>query len=167
MRVLVAAASKHGSTLEIARAIAQTLTDRELSTRSARIEEVQSVEAYDAVVLGSAIYYGQWLAVAQHFVSSHAQTLISRPVWLFSSGPLGDPDHLLPEGHSADVTAMRNMTRPVEHRTFAGKLEKAKLSFEERAVAAALGAPDGDFRDWSAIDAFAGSIADQLLAGPA
>jgi menaquinone-dependent protoporphyrinogen oxidase len=167
VRVLVAAATKHGATIEIARAIAQTLVARGLQAQAVRIEDAHEVESYGAVVLGSGVYYGRWLEPAEQFVSRHAQTLIGRPVWLFSSGPLGDPDHLLPEGHTADVTAVRNMTRPVEHRTFAGKLEKAKLSFTEQAVAAALGAPDGDFRNWSAIEAFASSIAAQLLTGPA
>ncbi|MGZ4274695.1 MAG: flavodoxin domain-containing protein [Solirubrobacteraceae bacterium] len=166
MRVLVTAASKHGATTEIAQAIAQTLSRRGLQAQATRIEAAPDIERYGAVVLGSAVYYGHWLRPAEEFVAQHAQTLIGRPVWLFSSGPLGDPDHLLPEGHTADIIAVRNMTRPVEHRTFAGKLEKARLSFSEKAVAAALGAPDGDFRNWSAIEAFASSIAEQLLAGP-
>lgn len=166
MRVLVTAASKHGATTEIARAIARTLARHGLQAQATRIEDAPDVEPYGAVVLGSAVYNGRWLEPAEQFVSQHAQTLIGRPVWLFSSGPLGDPDHLLPEGHTADIMAVRSMTRPVEHRTFAGKLEKAKLSFSEQAVAAALGAPDGDFRNWSAIEAFASSIAEQLLAEP-
>jgi menaquinone-dependent protoporphyrinogen oxidase len=167
VRVLVTAASRHGATIEIARAIARTLVARGLPVLVERIEEVHDVEAYDAVVLGSGVYYGRWLEAAEQFATRHAQTLVGRLVWLFSSGPLGDPDHLLPEGHTADITAVRNMTRPVEHRTFAGKLEKARLSFGERAAAAALGAPDGDFRNWSAIEAFASSIADELQGRPA
>ena len=166
MRVPVTSASKHGATTEIAQAIARTLGRRGLQAHSAPMETAPDIEPYGAVVLGSAVYYGHWLKPAEEFVTQHAQTLIGRPVWLFSSGPLGDPDHRLPEGHTADITAVRNMTRPVEHRTFAGKLEKARLSFSEKAVASALGAPDGDFRNCPAIEAFASSIAEQLLAGP-
>jgi menaquinone-dependent protoporphyrinogen oxidase len=152
----------HGATFEIAQAIGRVLARRGLSVEVERLENVHSVDAFSVVVLGSAIYYGQWLESAKELVHDQSFALQARPVWLFSSGPLGEHGYELLEGQTADVTAMRNMTRCVEHRTFAGKLDTAQLSFSEKAVATAFHAPEGDFRDWAAVETFATDIAGQL-----
>ena len=91
MRVLVASATRHGATAEIAEAIAATLKDRGLKVELRRVEEVADMSGYDAVVLGSAVYIGKWLEPARQFAVDHAAELAMRPTWLFSSGPLGDP----------------------------------------------------------------------------
>jgi menaquinone-dependent protoporphyrinogen oxidase len=83
-------------------------------------------------------------------------------VWLFSSGPLGPPDHLIPAGESADVRVLLRLSHAVGHRTFAGRLEMGQLDFAERAVARAIHAPEGDCRDWESIDRFAAEIAQGL-----
>ena len=95
-------------------------------------------------------------------VSEHTAELSAVPVWLFSSGPLGPPDHLIPARESADAEQMRKLVRARGHRVFAGRLERASLGFAERAAAKAVHAPEGDCRDWDAIDAFAGELASQL-----
>lgn len=82
--------------------------------------------------------------------------------WLFSSGPLGPPDHLIPEGEPADAEPLSELVRARGHRVFAGRLERASLGLAERAAAKVVHAPEGDCRDWDAIDAFAGEIASQL-----
>jgi menaquinone-dependent protoporphyrinogen oxidase len=161
-KVLVTAASRHGATLGIAETIARGLQQRGLDARSARAEEVQAVDGNDAIVLGSAVYYGHWLEAANKLAEDHAAALAERPVWLFSSGPLGEPGHQLRECDAIDVAALIEATNAVEHRTFAGKLDKAQLPFREKAVAVALRAPEGDFRDWGAVDAFAAEIAQRL-----
>jgi menaquinone-dependent protoporphyrinogen oxidase len=163
VRVLVAAASRHGSTLEIAQAIGRTLSARGLDVLTLPAEEVDAVDGFDAAVLGSAVYYGHWLEPARDLAEAHAAALAGRPVWLFSSGPLGDPDHRLPPDDALDVSAQAEAVLPVEHRIFAGKLDRQALAFREKAMVAALKAPVGDFRDWEAIEAFAHSIADRLL----
>jgi menaquinone-dependent protoporphyrinogen oxidase len=101
---------------------------------------------------------------SSQFAEHNARTLAAIPVWLFSSGPLGPPAHLVPEGDPADVTELVKLTGALEHRVFAGRLERERLGFAERAVAKAVHAPEGDCRDWSAIDGFAGEIAAQLAA---
>jgi menaquinone-dependent protoporphyrinogen oxidase len=163
VRVLVAAASRHGSTLEIAQAIERTLSARGLEVLTLRAEDVATVDGFDAAVLGSAIYYGHWLEPSRDLVEAHAAALADRPAWLFSSGPLGDPDHRLPPDDALDVSAQIEAVQPVEHRIFAGKLDRKALAFREKAMVTALKAPVGDFRDWEAIEAFAQSIADCLL----
>jgi menaquinone-dependent protoporphyrinogen oxidase len=88
MRVLVTAASRHGATAEIAQAIGDALCGRGLDVTVMPVEDVSTVEPYGAVVLGSAVYAGHWLRPASAFVATHTRALASRPVWLFSSGPV-------------------------------------------------------------------------------
>lgn len=160
MRVLVTVASRHQATQEIAEAIAAGLAARGVSAEARPIEKVRGVDGYDAVVVGSAIYMGRWLKPARRFVKTNAQHLVPIPVWLFSSGPLGPSDHLIPEGEPADASEMTSLAHAREHRVFAGRLEKKRLGLTERAAVAAVRAPEGDSRDWGAIDAFAGEIAE-------
>lgn len=162
MRVLVTAASRHQATQEIAQAIATGLAARGVAAEARPVEDVQSIDGYDAVVVGSAIYMGRWLKPAHRFVEMNASHLAAKPVWLFSSGPLGPPEHLVPGDESADTSEMTGLTHAREHRVFAGRLEKKRLGLAERAAVAAVHAPEGDSRDWSEIDAFAGEIAAAL-----
>ena len=160
MRVLVTAASKHGATAEIAQVIADQLTTSGVDAVVMPIGDVATIDGYDAVVLGSAVYAGQWLAPAKDFVHDHGAMLTQRPVWLFSSGPIGDPPK--PKDDPVDADAMVSATSAREHRVFAGRLDRAGLGFTEKAIAVALRAPDGDFREWDLIRAWADGIADEL-----
>ena len=91
MNVLIAAASRNGATAEIAVAIGQTLRDRGLSVTVAAPDRVGDVGDYDAFVIGSAVYAGQWLQPAGwRTVQRISPVLGARPVWLFSSGPVSD-----------------------------------------------------------------------------
>jgi menaquinone-dependent protoporphyrinogen oxidase len=165
MRVLVTAASRHGATHEIADAIAAGLERRGVDAGVQQAEDLTSLDGYDAFVIGSAVYVGRWLDTARELVESNVAALAERPVWLFSSGPLGPPDALKPEGDPVDVTALADAVRAEDHRVFAGRLDRKLLSFGEKAVAVAVRAPEGDFRDWEAIDGFAGEIAGHLERG--
>ena len=82
MKVLVTAASRHGSTAEIATIIASILQASDIDAEAVPPEDVESVEDYDAVILGSAVYAGQWLEPARAFVARHADDLATRPVFL-------------------------------------------------------------------------------------
>ena len=115
-RVLVTAASRHNGTLEIAEAIAGGLVERGVLAEARHIEDVNDLSAYGAVVLGSAIYMNRWLAEARRFVQINASELCMMPVWLFSSGPLGPADHLVPPSESADVPVLLRLTRARGHR---------------------------------------------------
>jgi menaquinone-dependent protoporphyrinogen oxidase len=163
VRVLVTAASRHGATHEIAEAIARGLVQRGIEAEALPTEELASLDGFDAYVLGSAVYVGRWLDPARELVEANAGVLASRPVWLFSSGPLGPPEHLKPEGDPVDAANLVETARAVEHRVFAGRLDRSLLSFTEKAVVLAVRAPEGDFRDWEAIDGFAHDIAGHLL----
>jgi menaquinone-dependent protoporphyrinogen oxidase len=162
VRVLVTAASRHGATHEIAAAIARGLVQRGVEAQARPAAEVSSLDGFDAYVMGSAVYIGRWLEPARELVEANAGALAERPVWLFSSGPLGPPDALKPEGDPVDAAALVESTRAIAHRVFAGRLDRGLLSFGEKAVVVAVRAPEGDFRDWDAIDGFAAEIAAHL-----
>jgi menaquinone-dependent protoporphyrinogen oxidase len=156
MNVLVTAASKHGATTQIAEVIAESLRGAGLAVHLRSLDEEPDPAQYDAVVLGSAIYAGRWLEPARTFVERHGAILAERPVWLFSSGPIGDPP--LPEGDPPETVAMADRLSARGHRTFAGRLDRSGLGPLERAITRALKAPDGDFRDWEEVRAWATEI---------
>src|ERR1700694_192146 len=157
MHVLVAVASRHGSTRGIADAIAQELQALVLDADVRRVDEVPDLESYGAVVLGSAIYMGNWESAANRFVRRHQAKLQSMPVWLFSSGPVGDDDHP-GQGDPPKVVEIAQLSHARGHQMFAGKLDRHELNLGERLVVNVVHAPDGDFRDWNAIRAWADEI---------
>jgi menaquinone-dependent protoporphyrinogen oxidase len=160
MRVLVTAATKYGATAEIAAAIAEVLDEHGLEATMLPPEQVERVDGYDAAVVGSAVYAGHWLKPARELVERHADALAGRPVYLFSSGPVGDPPK--PEEDPVDVADLLATIGAREHRIFAGKLVRKQLSFPERAIVSALRVPEGDFRDWTEIRQWAAGIADAV-----
>jgi menaquinone-dependent protoporphyrinogen oxidase len=167
LRVLVVVASKHGATAGIAAGLARALADSEagraagLAAVSIPVEQMPDPEPYDAVVLGSAIYVGRWLEPARHYAAEHVAVLRRRPVWLFSSGPIGKPPFPADDPHDAGPLAQSIGARG--HRVFPGLLEKSRLSFGERALVTAMRAPVGDFRDWDAVRIWAEEIAAELV----
>jgi menaquinone-dependent protoporphyrinogen oxidase len=159
MKVLVSVESKHGSTEEIAAAIAAELLAAGLDVDAIEPADVTTLEGYDAVILGSAIYMGKWMPGVVKFIYRHADALKSRDVWLFSSGPSDDPPKP-PEDPAGIAILTRIGAR--EHRVFSGKIERSSLSLSERLIVKAVHAPEGDFRDWEAIRAWAHGIARAL-----
>jgi len=158
MRVLVTYASKHGSTTGIAESVAAKLRAAGHVVDLGSVAEVADVGTYDAYVIGSAVYYGSWMKEATAFVESNAAWLGRRPVWLFSSGPVGPAESKDPK----ELASLRDIVAPLDHRMFYGALDRHDLSIGERIVVTAVKAPDGDFRDWRAIDAWADEIASEL-----
>jgi menaquinone-dependent protoporphyrinogen oxidase len=161
MKVLVAVASKHGSTREIAAAIAEELRNSSLEVDLMDVSEVGSVRTYDAIVLGSAIYFGKWLPEAAAFAEHHMAKLSKTPVWLFSSGPLGEDD---PQPHDDPnkIVAPLGVLHVIDHKVFVGKLDPGALGFGERLAAKVVRAPYGDFRDWADVRDWAKEIAAEL-----
>lgn len=160
MRVLVTAASRHGATAEIAAAIAAGLIDAGLEAEHHSPEAVESLEGYDAVVIGSAIYVGRWLEPARRFAQRFYADLLARPVWIFSSGPIGEP--LEPTEEPRDGVRLRQQLAAREHAVFPGRLNQEGLGWVERSITGMIRAPGGDFRDWDAIARWATEIAEAL-----
>jgi menaquinone-dependent protoporphyrinogen oxidase len=156
--VLVTYASKHGSTQEVAERIAYSLNQLGVPADVQPMTQVDAIDGYDGVVMGSSVYIGRWMKAASEFVERVRPALAARRVWLFSSGPLGDQAGTDPP-EIAKLAASLNF---VEHRLFSGALRKERLSLVERAVVKAVKAPYGDFRDWTEIDAWAAAIVREL-----
>jgi menaquinone-dependent protoporphyrinogen oxidase len=161
MAVLVAYASKHGSTQGIAERIAEQLRQLGIQAEARPMDAVEDPESYEAFVIGSAVYYGSWLKEATEWVHRNQAVLAGLPGWLFSSGPLGT-EVKDAEQQPKEIAEFQQAIRPRDQRIFFGALDHSKLSFAERMMAKAVRAPAGDFRDWEAIEAWAASIARDL-----
>jgi menaquinone-dependent protoporphyrinogen oxidase len=164
-RVLITAASARAGTEEIAQVIAMQLAAHGLRARVSPAPDVVSVDGFDAVVLGSAVYRGRWLQSAVDLVYRSHEALTLRPVWLFSSGPVGRPGGLFARllmHEPADVAEMRAATLAIDHQMFAGRLDLRQLNWPLRLAGLAVPGLAGDFRDWGQIRAWADSIAARL-----
>lgn len=163
INVLVAYSTKHGSTAGIAERIGERLRLAGMQAEVFEVSEQPDPSAYDAVVLGSAVYIGSWRREAAAFAREHIDALATRPVWMFSSGPLAETSLEEPK----PVTELRAEIQPRDHRIFQGALVKSELSVPERLVVAAIGSRvkkelAGDFREWDEIDDWADGIAHEL-----
>ena len=172
MKILVAFATKYGSTRTIAEGIASRLRSAGHDAQAQQLTTVGDLAGYDAFVVGSAAYMGHWLREATDFVRQNAAILADRPTWLFSSGPLGT-ERTDAEGHDVLVAAepreipvLREMILARGHRVFFGALDPDRLGLRDRAIRALPAGrallPEGDFRDLGEIDAWADSISRHL-----
>jgi menaquinone-dependent protoporphyrinogen oxidase len=166
IKILVAYATKHQATAEIATVIAKVLKQAtRFDVDIQAIDNIEFIAGYDAVVLGSAVYKGNWRPAAASFLTLHAQELAQIPVWLFSSGPTGegDPKDIM-EGWEFPP-ALRIIAAQISPRDMAifhGKLDVTKLNMLEQTAVKIVHAPLGDFRDWMKIEQWATNIAQVL-----
>ena len=174
MKVLVAYASRAGSTGGIAERIGETLRKSGLSVEVTQVGAVGDLASYDAFVVGSAVYMFHWLKEAQQFVKENRAVLAARPVWIFSSGPTGLKQtdakgrNLRETSGPQEIDDLRKWANPRDHRVFFGALFPERLKGATGFFARHTPKEDqGDFRDWAEIDAWAGGIARSLQAAPA
>jgi menaquinone-dependent protoporphyrinogen oxidase len=177
MAILVAYASKHGATRQLAERIAETLR------AAGREAEVRPVEAagdpagYDAFVIGSAVYFGSWRKEATAFVRRYQAILAGRPVWLFSSGPLGTATtdaqgrDLREAAVPREIAGLTAAVAPRGHRVFFGALDRGRFGPLERLLwvlpAGRALLLEGDFRDREDVESWAAGIAQALAPVPA
>lgn len=157
-RVLVAYATKLGSTGEIAETIAQLLRDGGHRALALHARDVGSLDDWDAVILGSAVYAAHWQKDARRFIERFREDLTARPLWLFSGGPL---DRRLARAdqpitpYAAEITAGLGARA---HRTFGGRLAPDAAVDPQVLQTHRI----GDFRDWQAIVEYAYRIGREL-----
>ena len=162
-KVLVAYASKHGSTAEIALAVGETLRGLGLTVDCVDAGEVGDVESYDAVVLGSAVYMKRWRGDAKHFLRKHGKELSQRPFWVFSSGPIGDPSGDKPSWEEPPRIVERAEALGVrEHVIFGGRVPTDPHGPAQRAMVENTPPQYRDRRDWDEIRGWASRIAAEL-----
>ena len=164
MKILVCVASRHGSTMLMADCMREELEALGHTAHVLDPDLVTSVAQYDAVVLGSAVYAGHWLKPARRFAERFRAELVRKPVWLFSSGPLGDPPR--PIEPPVDAAELEVTLKARDHRVFAGRLVRDNLGIGEHLVVRVVGAPEGDYRPWPEVAAWARDIADAVHALP-
>jgi menaquinone-dependent protoporphyrinogen oxidase len=177
MKVLVTYASRHGATKGIAERIAQTVAPHGHDVTLRPADQVSAVAGYDAFIIGSAAYAGHWLKEATGFVRQHREVLTARPVWLFSSGPIGTDlvdakgRDVLEASRPAEFAEFAMSIHPRDARVFFGAFDPdAKpIGLMERLGAPFMrmpgvreAMPAGDFRDWPQVEAWAEGIAQEL-----
>jgi menaquinone-dependent protoporphyrinogen oxidase len=158
--ILLTYASRFGSTQEVAETIASTLSEAGLEVDLQPMQEVKSLDRYDAVVLGAAIYNAKWNADAHQFVTQHQESLRQLPVAIFTLGPLSTSDAAKRNSRRQldSELAKYPWLRPVSVEIFAGKYDPSKpgMGFFDRFV------PARDVRNWDAIHAWAKTLPAQL-----
>ena len=163
--IIIAYETKYGATLEIAQKIGKVLADGGLGADVVSIDQISDLGPYKVIILGSAVFTGNWCEEAAKFLEANEKVLSEKTVWLFSSGPLGEgsveedskgwqfPEKLQP---IADRIAPRNIA------VFHGKIDKDKLSLLHKFMIKVAKVPVGDFRRWDEINAWAKGIAETL-----
>jgi menaquinone-dependent protoporphyrinogen oxidase len=165
-KILVAYASRAGATGEVAEVISQVLCDAGATVDVRQAKDVADLSAYRAVVLGSAIYMGSWMADATDFVEKHRVTLNQVPLATFTVSMLmvdrpAEYQQLIATHFTNSEQQPR--LQPVSNVIFAGRIDYSKLSFFYRTIAKMMKAKEEDKRDWPTIRAWAGTLAAQLV----
>jgi menaquinone-dependent protoporphyrinogen oxidase len=174
MSTLVAYASRYGASRGIAERVAAKLTDAGQQVELRSVKDAGDPAGYDAFVIGGATYMGSWLKEARGFVRGNQAMLSTKPVWLFSSGPLGTATtdsqgrDVLVASAPKEFAELGTAVGARDQRVFFGALDRAKLRGAHWLVGKMPAAQklliEGDFRDWEAIDAWAEGIARELAA---
>jgi menaquinone-dependent protoporphyrinogen oxidase len=159
--VLIAYASKYGATKDVAERIARVLERTGLNAEVKEAESVSSLNPYHAVILGSSVYFSNWLPEASELLESFQDELAAKPVWLFSSGlammsaPKG---WLFPE----TLQPLVKKIKPKDVALFGGKVDAEGLSLDDWLINPSLRVEAGDYRNWTEIEAWAQGIAHSL-----
>ena len=172
MKILVAYSSKYGATQGIAEWIGDRLRGEGHDADVRRCADVREASGYDAYVVGSAAYMFNWLKDARKFVKRNAELLAAKPTWLFSSGPVGtetvdkDGNDVLAGAEPKQFAEYEELLHPRGKQVFFGAFHPDQVHGVDRVVAWMPAIkdvmPEGDFRDWDAIDAWSRSIAQEL-----
>ncbi|MGJ3237192.1 MAG: flavodoxin domain-containing protein [Anaerolineae bacterium] len=164
-RILIAYATKHGATAEIAVKVGAVLRQAGYELEIMPIEIVDDLDAFDVVIVGSAIYYGQWRKDAVNFLRDHQNDLREKAVWLFSSGPTGEGDPVdLSQGvrYPEQLQDLIDSINPQSIALFHGELNLNQINRLERFIINRIKAPTGDFRNWEMVEEWAQSIVKSL-----
>jgi menaquinone-dependent protoporphyrinogen oxidase len=164
--VLVAYATRYGSTQEVAESVAATLRERGLAVDIQHMREVRTLDQYHAVVLGAPLYMFHWHKEALHFLARHRAALTTRPVAIFALGPFHAEEKEFQdvrEQLDKELAKFPWLTpRAIE--IFGGKFDPEKLTFPHNLVPALKNMPASDARDWKTIRAWASDLAAQFQA---
>ncbi len=165
-QVLVAYATRAGSTAGVAEAIARTLGEAGLEPTLTSVDKAGAPDRYEGVVLGSAVQRGRWLPEAVAWLKANGPALAEHPLALYSvclSVCTGKPEGV--DAIRAFVAQQTQGLAVVDHATLAGAFDPDKLSWTAKTLLRLLRAPEGDHRDWEAITGWAQQVAPRLGGG--
>jgi menaquinone-dependent protoporphyrinogen oxidase len=162
--VLVGYATRYGSTQEVAEAVAEKLREHGLAADIKPMREVRTLAGYSGVVLGAPLFMFRWHKDALRFLSRHREALSKLPVAIFAPGPIQDP-HNDKEWQDSWAQLNKELSKfpwltTVALEIFGGKLDPVKLRFPISLFTGKV--PPSDIRDWTAIRAWADSLAARL-----
>jgi menaquinone-dependent protoporphyrinogen oxidase len=158
-KILVAYATRTGSTGEVADAIAKRLCAGGLSAEVRPIADLADLEGYAGAVLGSPIRFAAWLPEMTDFIARHCDALAKLPVAYFTMHMLALGDLPSDAAERTKYTAKaKDLIAPVDEAFFAGKIDTARLSLVDRLLVRMVRAPIGDKRDWARIGAWADAL---------
>ncbi len=166
-RILVAYATRTGSTAEVADRIAGRLCQAGLSAEARPVTEVTNLEDYSGAVLGSAVRFASWLPETTDFVSANRDALSAMPVAYFTMHMLALGDDPAAAAERAKYTAKaRDLITPTDEVFFEGMIDPARLSFLDRLAVRFVKSPVGDRRDWEKIAAWTDRLTPQFARAP-
>ncbi len=158
-RILVAYASKYGSTGGVADAIGKELCSKGAAVDVLLMKNAVNLNSYQGVIAGSAIYMGKWLPEAVDFVKKNVEVLRQIPVAYFlvcmTLCKPTEENRVKVLAYLDAVLEAKPEVKPVGIGAFAGALDYNNLSWINKKILKSKGTPEGDFRDWKAIRAWA------------
>jgi menaquinone-dependent protoporphyrinogen oxidase len=164
-KVLIAYASKYGATTEIAQKIAEDLKTATVEVDVLPANKIKDIAPYQMIIIGTALYMGQWRKEAVQFMKSQQGTLVKQPVYIFTSGPTGEGDptellqgRIIPES----LKSILAVIQPKEVTVFGGKADTERMNGFDKWIMKKVKAGSGDFRNWQAISAWTTKISASL-----
>ncbi len=165
-RILIGYASNHGSTAEIADYIGKELNSKDATIEIQPVGQVESVEKYDIVVVGSPVNYGEWLDDITEFVENNLEKLVKVPVACFitSMAAAKTDEDSIKEANDHLTRSLSKIPglKPFQTGVFAGKLDYKKCTFFEKVLMKVImtskGLEAGDYRNWGKIRSWASTI---------
>ncbi|MCS6870874.1 MAG: flavodoxin domain-containing protein [Anaerolineae bacterium] len=156
-KLLVAYATKAGSTAEIAEFMGKVLREAGAQVDVLPIKQVRDLSSYSGAILGSAIRMGKVLPELVKFVRTHATTLSQMPLAYFNVNITLMDD--TPESRAivdSYFNPLRAICTPLRVGAFAGRMDYARLSWLMRFLLRQNKEeiPEGDWIDWKAIRAW-------------
>lgn len=163
-KVLVVYATKSGCTTGVAEHIGADFVDKDAVVDVVCADEAPQPDGYDAVIVGSGIRVGQWHEAARTWVANHAEALKQIPVAFFTVNltQVTEPERADEVRAWTDPITESTGIEPVDVATFPGWFEPKQFSLLERTILKAMKAPQGDFRDYAAVDQWTDKVAPSL-----
>jgi len=166
-KILVTYATRSGSTIAVAETIQETLKAQGYRVDLKRVDHVFNLDRYEAVIVGSAIRTGAWLPEAVEFVKEHQVVLKSKPTALFAvcmTLQENTPENREIVRHYVD--AVCDLIKPVDVGLFAGAMDYRELSFLTEMLSRVMRVPEGDYRNWEAIQEWTKTVTPKLMPEP-